>query len=75
MSTDQYSSLITLGFMSVFLLFTYAATRESDTVDGNELREKRYTLSPYMFSQISSISLWLKLLVGIQTFSLVKTFF
>lgn len=78
MSDDHYSALISLGFMTLSLLFLY--TLGSDTKvyvhpDEKETAKEINKLSLNLLSQVSSITVLLKILVAIQAFSLIKSFF
>lgn len=73
MNENHYNSLITLGFVSVSLAFSYFTMRDTEHISGEEV--KKETPRHRNFFTLSSIALWLKILVGIQALSLLRTFF
>lgn len=78
MSDDHYSALISLGFMTLSLLFLYALDRDTKVYvhpDEKETSKEINTLSLNLLSAVSSIAVLLKILVVIQAFSLIKSFF
>lgn len=78
MSDDHYSALISLGFMTLSLLFLYALDRDTKVYvhpDEKETSKEINKLSLNLLSAVSSIAVLLKILVVIQAFSLIKSFF
>ena len=75
MNENHYNSLITLGFVSVSLAFAYFTMRDTEPISISEENIKKEMPRDRGFSTLSSIALWLKILVGLQAFSLLRTFF